>query len=345
MRSLPVLTILLAAAASTAHADPTITPLARSCAEVAEDGLDPTTHARAVATLARVLERADLFVVDRDCTEVYRIQHAPDGDLVVLIGPGARVTARRGEHPPLGELYSDLLMRQRRQRAQAEADAAALQAATAREAAARAATARQAPGGEAPQPDTQPAEEPIANDTSSVAPAPQVATADAPSMEPLPADTPAAAEPAPPPPENLFYARLGFGAVNLATNDGGGGTYGLGVRLPVGKYALDFSLGGIAGVAVSLKAEAMTLPEAGRTGAIYGGAGLSASKVSSTDWSPGYMVDNSGGGIGAELSAGVMIERQHRAFIQGDLSLPFYSAGDAYPVMFSLSLGFGLKHR
>ncbi|HSD86008.1 MAG TPA: hypothetical protein VLB44_00780 [Kofleriaceae bacterium] len=345
MRSLPVLAFLLAATASTAHADPTITPLARSCAEVADDQLDAATHARAVATLARVLERADLFVVDRDCTEVYRIQNAPDGDLVVLIGPGARVTARRTDHPPLGELYSELLTRQRRQRAQAEADAAALQVATAREAAARTAAARQAPGGEAPAADAQSAEEPIANDTSSVAPAPEVATADAPNLEPLPADTATGEQPAPPPPENLFYARLGFGAVNVGTNDGSGGTFGVGVRLPAGRYAVDFSLGGIAGVAIGLKAEAMTLPEAGRTGAIYGGAGLSASKVSSTDWSAGYMVDNSGGGIGAELSAGVMIERQHRAFIQADMSLPFYTAGDAYPVMFTLSLGFGLKHR
>jgi hypothetical protein len=345
MRSLSVLAILLVVTTSSAHADPAITPLARSCAEVADDGLDPATQARAVATLAHVLERADLFVVDRDCTEVYRIQNAPDGDLVILIGPGARVTARRGDHPALGELYSELLVRQRRQRAQADAEAAALQAATAREAAARAAAARQAPGGEAPA-DKQSAEEPIANDTSSVTPAPEVATADTPDTEPPPADTPAAGEPpAPPARENLFYARLGFGAVNVGTNDGGGGAYGLGMRIPRGTYAVDVSLDGIAGVAVSLKALAMTLPEAGRTGAIYGGVGMSASKVSSTDWSGGYMVDNSGGGIGAELSAGVMIERQHRAFIQADMSLPFYSAGDAYPIMFALSLGFGFKHR
>lgn len=345
MRSLPVLAILLTATASTALADPTVTPLARSCAEVADDGLDPATHARAVATLAHVLERADLFVVDRDCTEVYRIQNAPEGDLVVLIGPGARVTARRGEHPRLGELYSDLLTRQRYQRARADADAAALEAATAREAAARAATARQAPGGEAPAADTPSAEEPIANDPSSVAPAPDVATADAPNVEPLPIDTPAGGEFAAPPRENLFYARLGFGAVNIGTNDGGGGAYGVGLRIPRGMYSVDVSLDGIAGVAVSLKGEAMTLPEEGRAGAIYGGVGMSLSKVSSTDYSGGYMVDNSGGGIGAELSAGVMIERQHRAFIQGDLSLPFYTSGDSYPVMFALSLGFGFKHR
>lgn len=116
MRTVSIALVLLASA--TAHADPRVTTLAPTCAlvEAAPEGLDDAERERTQQVLARTLEQADVLVVDRECTETYRVAYR-DG-MIELSGP--RTTVREVRSPDVGDQLASLVQRERAFRAPVE---------------------------------------------------------------------------------------------------------------------------------------------------------------------------------------------------------------------------------
>lgn len=312
----------------------------RVCAEVDDAGLAPEARERAKHILERVLERAEMFVVDRDCSEVYRVGHETTaGRLHVrLQGPRAVVNGTAEATAQLGDVYAMMLVDQRAARAEAEARVVAAQKRAARSAAAETAaktepstSSFQADELMRPVDDRKPtegaADEPAAREGPTVA-----------SMAPIAESDPYATPPPPyvaqPEPSGPLYLRAGVGAGGAGI--GGGFALGAGLRVPIDtSAAFDLSLGFV-GASASAKAEVLgvshppsdaSMPQKYRN--VYGGGGLSLS------------VSDAGAGLGAELTGGVSFDRM---FLQADLSLPFYaSATNGYPAVFSTSLGLSFR--
>ena len=102
-------------------------------------------------------------------------------------------------------------------------------------------------------------------------------------------------------------------------------------------------MGSETGSTFRVSAEALRLSKARRDrsteeGVGFVGGGLS---FSGTELSSGVM-QTSGAGLAGELTAGYAFESDGSSlFVQADISLPLYNAGDAYPATFSLAVGFG----
>lgn len=172
MRMLVLFAVLVPA--SIARADSKELTLPRSCAEVAPDGLDDAYRTRAQQLLSRTLEQANLFVVERDCTQTYRIQFADENRTIILDGPGPRVSRAVDASGDLVAEYAALIETQRRLR-----DTASTSVAVA---------------------------EPPAPSYPTYAPTPSYPSyADD--------DEPASNDGPPRPVKNLFYGRLGIGGV------------------------------------------------------------------------------------------------------------------------------------
>ena len=105
---------LLVLSSTIAAADPApdveLTPV---CAEIdaTRDTLGETERELARAQLVRVLQDADLLVVERDCVEHYVLSHeARDGDFFVrLAGPGGVRRVRNPERAELQAVYDRML--------------------------------------------------------------------------------------------------------------------------------------------------------------------------------------------------------------------------------------------
>lgn len=105
-----VLSSTVAAAETPPAEEVALTPV---CAEVdaSRDTLGESERALARAQLARVLQDADLLVVEHDCVEHYVLSHEQrDGDFVVrLSGPGGVRRVRNPERARLADAYDRML--------------------------------------------------------------------------------------------------------------------------------------------------------------------------------------------------------------------------------------------
>lgn len=75
--------MVLARLAAADEATPSTITLARTCVE-AEGVLDDAGRVAAKQRLTRVLEERDLFVVDSECGETYRVEHSMAGRVLVI---------------------------------------------------------------------------------------------------------------------------------------------------------------------------------------------------------------------------------------------------------------------
>ena len=115
-----LVTCLLVLSSAVAAADPSPTPptgdeveLTPVCAEidVSRDTFGETERELARAQLVRVLQDADLLVVERDCVDHYMLSHeVRDGDFFVrLAGPGGVRRMRNPERAALLAVYDRML--------------------------------------------------------------------------------------------------------------------------------------------------------------------------------------------------------------------------------------------
>jgi len=321
-------TVLVLLLSRLALADGREIALESVCAEAeTSEFVDQAERTAARALLARTLERENLLVVETGCTQTYRVGHhlAAGKWTVRIAGPSGsrRWTNATVERYP--DIYRDLVH--------------AL------------------------------IEMPVVPATIPSVPAVPAAPGIADPFAPPPPDAPLAVreiEGPPPAPfpiatsgsyptpvaygnpdvTSAWYGTAGFGGVGGV---GAGMALGFGYRRATGTLAFDGSVSGVAaaeGSSFKFSFEALRLgrsraerkPQEG-TGYYGGGASFGATEIGDGMYESATI---KGTGLAGELTAGYVFESDGPSlFIQADLSLPLYTAGNAYPAMFTVGLGYG----
>lgn len=306
---------LLVLSSAVAAADPAPTPTAPPmgdevaltpvCAEIdtSRDTFGETERELARAQLVRVLQDADLLVVERDCAEHYKLSHeVRDGDFIVrLAGPGGARRARNPERAELLAVYDRMLT------ALLDAQAEAAEAASAEAAAAARGT-----------------------EVATIEPTDST-YADATTSTQTDFDAVAPEEPSAVRQDMVFYGQLVGGSHGTGA--------GLGLRIPAARaHAIDLSLltvGDGDNHLSAIGAKVMHYLQPDGPTSVYLGGGLSYAAQRS------LLMEQSGGRL--EGSGGVMLNRtgSTRMFVQADLGLPLYSGTGGYDPTFMISVGVG----
>lgn len=301
---------LLVLSSSVAAADSEPTPagdevvLTPVCAEIdaTRDTFGETERELARAQLVRVLQDADLLVVERDCVERYVLSHEQrDGDFVVrLTGPGGVRRVRNPERAELQTVYDRMLTAL----IDAQEEAAKAAASAARDAAAAAKRAEVAT--------IEPTDSTYEDATTSTD-----------SFDAVAPDEPSAVRG-----DMVFYGQLVAGSA--------GSGAGVGLRIPTSRArAIDLSFVG-AGSLVAVGAELLHFAQADAPTSVYVGGGLSYAEQSA-----GYMEEATGARLEGTAGVMFNRTGSTRMFLQADLGLPLYSLAGGYSPTFMVSLGVG----
>ena len=312
IKSIAALMLLSRLAAAEEEASPTVT-LARTCVEVTEGGiLDDAGRIAARQRLTRALEERDVFVVETECAETYRVEHSMVGRVMVVRISSPRGT-RRWTNPDAEKLLPIY-------RAMVESLLTGSSA--------------------------DPYDPEVPNARAPIAPTPpaRVATG-AP-----PAPFAVTSYPAPDfavPKSGHWYGAVGGGGF-VGSNPGV--SLAVGYRLHRPRMIIDARgrlIGGDAGGNVAAGVGVYAIDKREDT-TLYAGGGLEISNTAYlSDSSTGSQI--TGAGVAPFGTAGVQLgseDSTFRPFIQAELALPFYVARDArtgeshYPASFSISFGF-----